>query len=38
MRLIDVDKLIADLKNPDLCNVTPQVLKIIDEQPTEKVN
>lgn len=38
MRLIDVDKLIADLKNPDLCNVTPQVFKIIDEQPTEKVN
>lgn len=36
MKLIDVDKLIADLKNPDLCNVT--VFKIIDEQPTEKVN
>lgn len=36
MRLIDADKLIADLKDPDLCNVT--VFKIIDEQPTEKVN
>ena len=36
MRLIDADKLILDLKNPDLCNVTPRILEIISEQPTVK--
>ena len=34
MRLIDADKLILDLKNPDLCNVTPKLLEIVNEQPT----
>ena len=29
MRLIDADKLIADLKNPDLCNVTSKLLEIL---------
>lgn len=38
MRLIDADKLILDLKNPDLCNVTSKLLEIVNEQPTEKVN
>ena len=36
MRLIDADKLISDLKNPDLCNVTPRILEIISEQPAVK--
>lgn len=36
MRLIDADKLISDLNNPDLCNVTPRILEIISEQPTVK--
>ena len=36
MKLIDADKLILDLKNPDLCNVTPRILEIISEQPTVK--
>lgn len=34
MRLIDADKLISDLNNPDLCNVTPKLLEIVNEQPT----
>ena len=34
MRLIDADKLISDLNNPDLCNVTPTLLEIVNEQPT----
>ena len=34
MRLIDADKLILDLKNPDLCNVTSKLLEIVNEQPT----
>jgi len=36
MKLIDADILILDLKNPDLCNVTPRILEIISEQPTVK--
>jgi len=36
MKLIDGDKLISDLNNPDLCNVTPRILEIISEQPTVK--
>ena len=34
MRLIDADRLLERLKNPDLCNVTQKVFEIIDEQPT----
>ena len=34
MRLINTDKLILDLNNPDLCNVTPKLLEIVNEQPT----
>ena len=30
MRLIDADRLLERLKNPDLCNVTQKVFEIID--------
>ena len=36
MRLINADKLILDLKNPDLCNTTSKLLEIVNEQPTIK--
>lgn len=36
MKPIDADKMIINLKNPDLFNVTPRILEIISEQPTVK--
>ena len=34
MRLIDADRLIKDLKNPELVNVFPVVFRVIEEQDT----